>query len=294
MEKAPLLWSVMGNRQKLDGGAMFGNAPKAVWQRWFAADERNRIELACRSLLLQEPGGRRILFEVGVGAFFPPKLRERYGVFESEHMLLKNLHRLGIGDEQIDVIVLSHLHFDHAGGLLETYAEGVAPRLRFSKARYVVSELALQRAQNPHPRDRASFIEGLPALLEQSGRLVVVPEGADSIELLGPDYRFVFSDGHTPGLMLTEIRSTTHPILYAGDLIPGQAWVHLPITMGYDRFPELLIEEKRAILQHLHDRRGYLFFTHDPAVALGEVCWDSATNKYQLGESHGDLHGEAL
>ena len=85
------LWSIQGNAQRLDGGAMFGNAPKAVWSRWIVPDERNRIPLACRAMLLREPTGRSVLCEAGVGAFFPPKLRDRFGVAEAEHVLLANL-----------------------------------------------------------------------------------------------------------------------------------------------------------------------------------------------------------
>lgn len=95
-------------------------------------------------------------------------------------------------------------------------------------------------------------------------------DGAVS-SVLGEEYRFHFSDGHTPGLMLTEIPGTDGPILFAGDLVPGRPWVHLPITMGYDRFPELMVEEKERILGDLLRRRGRLFFTHDPEVAMARL-----------------------
>jgi glyoxylase-like metal-dependent hydrolase (beta-lactamase superfamily II) len=111
-------WSIDGNSQKLDGGSMFGNAPKAMWSRWIAPDELNRIPLACRCLLVKDLDGRNVLFETGIGAFFEPALRERYGVVESHHVLLDSLAEAGVSHEDIDVVVLSHLHFDHAGGLL--------------------------------------------------------------------------------------------------------------------------------------------------------------------------------
>src|SRR3954466_13182304 len=122
--------SVHGNSQRLDGGAMFGNAPRALWSRWAAPDEAGRIALACRALLV-EGDGRRILFETGIGAFFAPELRERYGVVESEHVLLESLAGLGVSDRDVDVVVLSHLHFDHAGGLLAPYRSGKKPELLF-------------------------------------------------------------------------------------------------------------------------------------------------------------------
>ncbi len=267
------LTSVLGNSQRLDGGAMFGNAPRALWQRWIAPDERNRIPLACRALLVEEEAPeRRILFEAGIGAFFPPKLRDRFGVQESEHVLLENLAALGLAPGAIDVIVLSHLHFDHAGGLLTAYAEGEEPTLVFPGAHYVVGEAAWERAKNPHSRDRASFIPELPGLLEATGRLEVAR--GERSETLGPDYRLHRSDGHTPGLCLAEIPTAGGPVVFAADLIPGRAWMHLPITMGYDRYPERLIDEKAALLEDLLERGGRLFFTHDPGIAMAEVSRD--------------------
>ena len=106
--------SVLGNSQRLDGGAMFGNAPKALWTRWAQPDEENRIPLACRALLIED-GDRKILLETGIGAFFEPRLRERFGVVEGDHVLLSSLSALGLTHQDIDVVVLSHLHFDHAG-----------------------------------------------------------------------------------------------------------------------------------------------------------------------------------
>src|SRR3989338_1116502 len=129
--------AVEGNRQRLDGGAMFGNAPKALWQRWLVPDADNRIELACRCLLI-ETHGYKILCETGIGAFFPPKLAERYGIqTPTRHLLLENLEQLGVAEMDIDMVILSHLHFDHAGGLLSPHGE-VPVRLLFPKATYVV------------------------------------------------------------------------------------------------------------------------------------------------------------
>jgi glyoxylase-like metal-dependent hydrolase (beta-lactamase superfamily II) len=266
------LTSVLGNSQRLDGGAMFGNAPKPVWERWIAPDDHNRIPLACRCLLVEDTG-RRILFEAGIGAFFEPALRERYGVVESEHVLLASLAARGVAPEDIDVIVLSHLHFDHAGGLLTAWAPGATPALVFPRASYVVGAEAWDRAVTPHARDRASFIPGLTELLAATGRVERVT--GERSATLGDGYRFHRSAGHTPGLLLAEIAMPGGPVIFAADLIPGRAWVHLPITMGYDRYPELLIDEKKLLLEDLLARGGRLFFTHDPEVALGTVHRDA-------------------
>lgn len=274
------LWSIVGNSQKLDGGAMFGNAPRALWARWVQPDTHNRIDLACRALLAQDLGGKTVLFETGIGAFFEPKLRERYGVVEAEHVLLDSLAHAGVSHEDIDVVVLSHLHFDHAGGLLAPWAEGQGPRLLFPNAAFVVGAAHWQRARQPHPRDRASFIPELPGLLEASGRLEIV-EG-EYAKALGETVRFRYSDGHTPGLMLAEIvgperdaQGQPHGgVAFCADLIPGRFWVHVPITMGYDRNAELLIDEKRAFLEDALARDVRLFFTHDTDCALAQVTRD--------------------
>ena len=166
---------------------MFGNCPRAVWERWCPADAQGRIALACRALLVREDDGRTVLCETGIGSFFPPKLRDRFGVQEREHVLLGSLAALGVTPADVDVIVLSHLHFDHAGGLLLPWAEGQAPALAFPRARYVVGARAWARAKAPHARDRASFIPELPGLLEGTGRLEVVPKSMVSTRPPAPE-----------------------------------------------------------------------------------------------------------
>lgn len=279
------LFAVEGNHQKLDGGAMFGNCPKPVWEKWAKPDARNRITLSCRCLLVQdEKAGkpRNVLLESGIGAFFDPKLRDRFGVEEERHVLIDSLAELGVKPDDIGVIVLSHMHFDHAGGLLTAFEEGQPLRLAFPNARYVVGAEAWARARTPHARDKASFIPELQQLMEATGRIEIV-DGAHS-ETLGTAYSFTYSNGHTPGLMLTRVEGHEKgPVTFMGDLIPGAAWVHLPITMGYDRFPELLIEEKKAMLDRVIAERGFAFFTHDENVSCSRVAKNG--EKYSAEEA---------
>ena len=292
------LWSILGNSQKLDGGAMFGNAPKAMWERWANVDDGNRIDLACRALLASPLNGKTVLFETGIGTFFEPKLRERYGVQEARHVLLDSLAEAGFSHEDIDVVVLSHLHFDHAGGLLAAWEEGGGPRLLFPNATYIVGKAHWERARHPHPRDRASFIPELPDLLEASGRLEIVD--GDASRALGDSVRFHHSDGHTPGLLLAEIvgpelvDGRPHGgVVFCADLIPGRPWVHVPITMGYDRNAELLIDEKRAFLEDKLARNVHLFFTHDPGCALAQVTRDGK-GKFGTAHEHAELHARPM
>ncbi|MBX7231685.1 MAG: MBL fold metallo-hydrolase [Bdellovibrionales bacterium] len=264
--------AVEGNRQRLDGGAMFGNAPRAIWEKWQSPDEKGRIELACRALLLR-CNSKIILCETGIGAFFDPQMADRFGVENPHrHVLLENLTSMGIEENDVDYVILSHLHFDHAGGLLPAYAQIQAgeDRLLFPNAKYVVGKTAWERSIKPHPRDRASFIPGLSDKLQNSRRLIIV-EGESHPEVLPSHISFFYSHGHTPGQMHTVVQGQNSSVIFGGDLIPGASWVHLPITMGYDRFAELVIDEKEQLYQRVANKNIWIFFTHDSSQAMAQI-----------------------
>jgi len=187
-------------------------------------------------------------------------------------MLLENLAKLKIDEGDIDGVILSHLHFDHAGGMLPEHGEDTPPHLLFPNASIYVSKQHWQKANRPHPRERASYIPILYELLEASDRLVLV-EG-ESHKDLNFGVKFSYSNGHTIGLMLSEITTDKGPLVFVTDLIPGMPWIHLPITMGYDRFAEEKVDEKRALLERMVKEKGRLFFTHDPEVACATVVQD--------------------
>lgn len=268
-----LITSVEGNRQKLDGGSMFGNVPRAMWEGWIPPDERHRIPLACRAFLVRDiESHRMILLEAGIGAFFEPRLADRFGVEDSGHQLLANLAEMGVEPSDIDVVILSHLHFDHAGGLLTPWSPDGRHELVFPNAGFIAGREAWQRARSPHARDKASFVPALLDLLEASGRLELVH--GESTGTLGSAFSFSLSHGHTPGMLLIRLDGGEGQAVFCGDLIPGRPWVHLPVTMGYDRFPELLIDEKKALLDRCMADGTRLLFTHDPDCAMASVHQD--------------------
>ncbi|MCF8045176.1 MAG: MBL fold metallo-hydrolase [Desulfarculaceae bacterium] len=272
--------SLAGNKMKLDGGSMFGNAPKALWSRWLSCDDHNRIDIASRSLLI-ETENEKILFETGVGHYLDPSMQKRFGIEEDRHVLLDSLEDIGVEPAEITRVVLSHLHFDHAGGLLEKRdgSDGEFG-LAFPSAEYIAGEKNFDRAVSPHSRDRASFIPELNRLLEQSGRLSLKKHG-DRIETDGVGVTFTESSGHTPGMLVSDISAGDHKFIFTGDLIPAHFYVNLPITMGFDRNPELLIDEKQALLDRAFTENAYLVFPHDPFYAVSELDWNEDKKRYQ-------------
>jgi glyoxylase-like metal-dependent hydrolase (beta-lactamase superfamily II) len=281
------LYSLLSNAYKLDGGAMFGNAAKTVWEQWIPADEQNRIRLATRAILVITQK-EIFLFDTGIGAYMEPRYRDRYGVDESEHMLLRSLAQKGISPPDVTRIFISHLHFDHAGGLLSAWQAGREPELLFPNAKYYVGNEAWERATHPHPRDRASFIPLLHRQLEQSQRLSLVKKG-DILTFDELELHFFHSNGHTPGLLCADLRYDQDRLVYASDLIPGRFWVHLPISMGYDRFPELLIDEKNALMTSLAKENAWIFYVHDPDFAVSRVQSDNEHKTFVAIDAQKDL-----
>lgn len=279
-------WFIVdGNRQKMDGGAMFGNAPKALWSRWFDCDESNRVDLACHCLVIKTDE-LTILMDTGVGAFMDPKYASRYGVEQADNVLISNLASKGVAEGDVDYVILSHLHFDHVGGLLPDWPgiedEDWSPL--FPNAKYVLGERQFERALAPHPRDRASYTPGVPAKLKETGRLTLLREDDPHIPELDGVVSFEFSDGHTPGLLHGIVNTGDEILFFASDMISGPAWVHCPIVTGYDRYPELLIDEKRQVLERAVAGNWILVYDHDPAVSASRIIFDDDKGKFTVGE----------
>lgn len=262
-----------GNRFRLDGGAMYGNVPKALWSQWSPPDDQNRIQMTSRCLYV-DTGESKILCETGIGHWIDEKTRNRYAVETDGYDLIDDLNRIGILEEEIDYVVLSHLHFDHCGGLIkEVKPDGSDFELHFPNAQIVVGKEQLARATSPHLRDRASYISFLAEYLNNSKQVIAVDEASPSFD---PALSFIFSNGHTPGQLhiLFELHDVN--IFYAGDLIPGAPWLHLPVTMGYDRCAETLVDEKSDILSLSLENDWIVVFSHDPAHAAATVMQEES------------------
>ncbi|WP_397448643.1 MBL fold metallo-hydrolase [Pseudomonas sp. NA-150] len=256
--------------RKLDGGMMFGGTPRQIWREWIKPDENNLIDLASRGLLVQEEG-LNVLVLAGCDGLLAPAPRTCR--CQQHHKgLLDSLARLGLGENDIHAVVLTHLHAMLGAELIETLKDGDAPRLLFPNARYITSARQWSRARRPHPLDRELFVPQILWQLEDSGRMELLE--TPQCESLGSGWSFHVCDGFTPGQLLPEIAMPGGPVLFAGDLVPGVHWLKLDVTSGYDRNAECLIGEKERLLDDLVANRGRLFLTRDPEHALIKVMRD--------------------
>jgi glyoxylase-like metal-dependent hydrolase (beta-lactamase superfamily II) len=248
----------------LDGGAMFGVVPKTLWSKKYAADERNRIPLALRCLLICDEG-RRILVDTGIGLEWTPKQRDIYGIESSQMQLDLQLARAGYTRQDITDVILTHLHFDHAGGT--TRRENGELVLSFPRAMHHVQRRQWKWAHHSSEKDAGSFRPEDFDLLEKSGRLHLL-EGQTEL-YSGID--LVISEGHTVGLQLVRVSDQDRTLFFCGDIIPTTAHLRSPWVMSYDLYPLTVIEEKKMILAQAVEERWILFFEHDPTIAACTV-----------------------
>jgi glyoxylase-like metal-dependent hydrolase (beta-lactamase superfamily II) len=249
---------------RLDGGAMFGVVPKVLWARVAPPDERNRIRLAMRAWLLQG-GGRTILIDAGAGSKLDPKAAALYG-FEEGCSLEASLAAAGVAAGDVDLVVASHLHFDHAGGFTVRDGEG-GLRPRFPKARYSVRRGEWDDALHPHERNRASYFAENYVPLEEAGVLDLVDHDGE----VAPGVRVRRTGGHTMHHQIVEIGSGADAAIFAADLLPTSAHVPLPYIMGYDLYPMDTLGFKRDFLREAIERDYLILFEHDPDVAAGRI-----------------------
>ena len=252
----------------LDGGAMFGVVPKPLWARRSPADGRNRIPLAMRCLLI-ETDEATVLVDTGLGNKESEKFRSIYAVENDGEptRLESSLAQLGIGSADVDVVVATHLHFDHAGGGTRFDPDGEI-RPTFPGARYLVSAGEYEFARKDNERIRASYMARNFEPLAEAGCLELVPDGVEVV----PGVRMIHSPGHTPHhhSVLVDLGDAVQ-LLYLADLVPTTPHLPLPWIMGYDVEPLVTLESKRELLTRAAREGWWLAFEHDPFTAWGRA-----------------------
>jgi glyoxylase-like metal-dependent hydrolase (beta-lactamase superfamily II) len=259
------LTSLVDGRFRLDGGAMFGVVPKPLWSRRAPADDRNRIALAMRPLLVRHRTAPTLLIDAGVGAKMDSKNVEIYAIDRTPD-LESGLHEAGLTRADIPIVLASHLHFDHAGGFTAGDATG-AVRPAFSNARYLVNRGEWEDATHPHERNRASYFPENFVPLHEAG----VVEFTDDDQTIAEGVRVVRTGGHTRCHQIVYLESQGRTAVFTADLIPTTAHVDEPWIMGYDLYPMETLEFKRAFLREAIDGEYVIFFEHDPTIAAGII-----------------------
>jgi methylmalonyl-CoA epimerase len=248
----------------LDGGAMFGVVPRTLWEKRLPPDERNRIPLGMRPLLVRG-GGKTLIIDAGCGDKMEAKSAEIYGLDRQYH-LDHSLAGAGVSPEDIDVVVASHLHFDHVGGFTMRAADGrIVPR--FPRARYIAHRGEWEDATHPHERNRASYLQENFVPLADAGVLDLVDDDTEIV----PGVRYRRSGGHTRHHQVVTIESGGRTAVFVADMYPTSAHAPDPWIMGYDLYPMDTLGFKRVFSREAIEREYLLFFEHDPSLAAGII-----------------------
>ena len=247
----------------LDGGAMFGVVPRVVWEKRDPPDERNRVTLGLNVALI-ESGGQRVLVDTGMGDRWSEKEVRMYRIDRST-TLLGGLRACGLGPEDIDVVVNTHLHFDHAGGNTRREGDRLVPT--FPRARYVVQRGEWDDATHPHERNRASYRADDFVPVAAAGQLDLIDDEAE----VAPGVRAVRVGGHTTHHQMVVVESGGQTLVVPTDLLPTSSHLPLPFVMGYDLFPVATLEAKRKLLDAAVAGGWRILFYHDPRTPLGRV-----------------------
>lgn len=245
----------------LDGGAMFGIIPKPLWERRIPADARNRIPLHMRCLLL-EGADRLILVDTGLGDKYDARFQEIYAVDHATHELHASLKQAGFCAADVTDVILTHLHFDHAGGGTRRRGDRIVPT--FENATYHVQGRHWAWAVAPNPRERGSFLKENIEPLAASGQLHLVD---GDIELF-PGVHLMTMHGHTEAQQLVRVTDGEQTLVFVADLLPTTAHLGLPWVMAYDVRPLVTVEEKQRFLEQACAEGWQLFFEHDPQTAV--------------------------
>ena len=240
---------------------MFGSVPKPMWSKLQPPDERNRIRLALRCMLLVGRD-RCVLVDDGIGDKFAPKLAEIYGIEAGAPTLEHSLAALGLGVDDVTDVLLTHLHFDHAAGSTRLQDGRLVPRL--PRATYHVQRRNLENARQPNPRERASYLPENFEPLAAAGVLDIW----DGPGTPWSGVEVVTADGHTRGQQLVRVHGPEGAIYFVADLIPTASHVRIPYVMGYDMAAIETMAEKRVLLERAAAENAWILIEHDPAVAF--------------------------
>ncbi|HEY5595610.1 MAG TPA: MBL fold metallo-hydrolase [Nitrospiria bacterium] len=247
---------------RLDGGAMFGIVPKPLWEKTNPPDEKNRIRMNLGVLLIKAQG-KNILVDTGAGGKLEPKWQEIYAL-QRKPCLEESLAKLRLAPNDIDIVINTHLHFDHAGGNTFKKMDGqIAPT--FPKARYFVQKGEWDWANTRHERTQYAYMKDDFSPLERSGRLVLLKGDEEIVR----GVRALVTPGHTEHHQCVAIESEGRKAIYLADLIPMVAHLPYPYVMGYDLYPLKTLETKKKILQLAHNEHWLLIFQHDPDIPMG-------------------------
>jgi glyoxylase-like metal-dependent hydrolase (beta-lactamase superfamily II) len=264
--------TIQAGGQKLDGGAMFGIVPKPLWERRIAPDERNRIQLGMRCLLIEHESGV-VLVDTGAGNKETAKFHDIYGIENAgangRTLLEDGLSQIGVRAEDIGLVIDTHLHFDHAGG--NTFvADGGEPRLSFPNARYVVQRGEWVYATHTNERTAGSYFPHNFAPVVAAGCFDFVDGEREIVRGI----RVVPTPGHTPFHQSVLIESEGETAFYPADLVPTASHLPLPWIMGYDVEPLVTLETKRLMLNRAAREEWLVIFEHDAAVAASRIRSD--------------------
>jgi len=238
----------------LDGGAMFGVVPKPLWEKRLPADEQNRVELGLNTLVIRT-GDKTVLVETGIGA----KMSEKSAtIYDNQMLLMRHLEAAKIAPDEVDIVINTHLHFDHCGWNTRRRTDGTMVPT-FPRARYYFQRAQLEHAHRQHERDRVSYMTDNYDPMVRNGQAVLLEGDAPIVR--GVEVRV--TPGHTPGHQSVIVRSGGKTTCYFGDLLPTTAHVQPTWVIGYDLLPLESIESRHRLYEDAIPERWLCIFTHD-------------------------------
>lgn len=258
------IYSLSDGTFRLDGGAMFGVVPRTIWERTNPPDEKNRVLLGLNALLIRTPG-ENILVDTGIGDKGDEKFRSIYGV-DRRPTLRESLSAVGLKEDDITIVINTHLHFDHAGGNTRLENGKVVPV--FKNARYIVQKGELDAALSPNERTRASYLNDDFVPIKETGQFELI----DGDREITRGVRVFRTSGHNKDIQLVRVDSKGRTGVYLADIIPTVSHLKYPFIMGYDLFPLETLKAKKEIIEEAAREGWLLIFEHDPKERMGHVA----------------------